>query len=159
MVREDLVSDVSRIIWDFREHHAPRFENANAALTTLLTNLREQRYEADPNMKYRKVVFLAHAVAGDVDRNLANLRSIVAKIHKSDFLVLPFVPYYADAVSLNDNDTHDRVRAIQNGHYILASGVVDELWLCGNYITPGMEAEKKLADRLGIPVIDKIGKL
>ena len=28
----------------------------------------------------------------------------------------------------------------------------DELWLCGDRISPGMAGEKELAERLGIPV-------
>lgn len=77
----------------------------------------------------------------------------------TDDMVVPFVPYYADIVSLDDNVPEERDRGIQNDTAILTSGIVDELWLTGDRISNGMQAEKDLAETFGITVIDKIGQL
>jgi hypothetical protein len=99
-----------------------------------------------------KIVYIAHAVGGNVSGNLADLRRIIRKINKGGDGVVPFAPYYADVVSLDDSDPADRARGIKNNIAILESGCVKELWLTGDVISPGMTEEVKLAERLGITV-------
>lgn len=106
-----------------------------------------------------KIVYIAHPISGDIEGNLADLRRIVRKINLEFPDVVPFVPYYADIVSLDDNVPWERERGINNDIAILKSGVVDEVWLTGERISNGMAAEKELAAKLGIPVYDFINKL
>lgn len=106
-----------------------------------------------------KIAYIAHPVGGDVENNLKDLRRIIAKINEDMRDVVPFCPYYADVVSLNDNDPTERAWGIMNAHTLLASGVVDELWLTGERISDGMDAERVLAIKKNIPVINMIGKL
>lgn len=105
-----------------------------------------------------KVCYIAHQIGGDVEANLADLRRIIRKINlTAGDWVMPFAPYYADVVSLDDSNPVERARGIRNGLAILESGIVQEVWLTGPRVSPGMQAEADTARRLGIPVIDFTG--
>jgi hypothetical protein len=102
-----------------------------------------------------KIVYIAHPIGGDVEANLADLRRIIRKINMEPGAgVVPFVPYYADVVSLDDNKPEERARGMENGRRILESGIVQEMWLTGDRISPGMMAERAIAETIGIPVVD-----
>lgn len=107
-----------------------------------------------------KICYIAHPISGDVEDNLTDIRRIVRKINiYGGPDIVPFVPYYVDTVAMNDRVPDERARGIKNGAAVLTSGVVDELWLTGKEISPGMAAEAKLAREKGIPVIDLTGLL
>lgn len=106
-----------------------------------------------------KIVYIAHPISGDIEGNLADLRRIVRKINLEFPDVVPFVPYYADIVSLDDIIPEERERGIKNDIAILKSGCVAKVWLTGERISNGMAAEKDLASEIGIPVYDFINKL
>jgi hypothetical protein len=106
-----------------------------------------------------KIVYIAHPISGDLEGNLSDLRRIVRKINLENANVVPFVPYYVDIVSLDDNNPEERARGITNDTAILRSGVVNEMWLTGPKISKGMQAEKEIADEMNIPVVDLIDKL
>lgn len=106
------------------------------------------------------ICYIAHPIGGDVEANLADLRRIVRKINlRGDRGIVPFVPYYADVVSLDDNAPDERDRGLKNQIAILRSGVVNQLWLTGDRISAGMEDERRLALELGIEVRNFIGQL
>lgn len=73
--------------------------------------------------------------------------------------IIPNAPYYADIVSLDDTVALERKRGIENDIALLESGMFKELWLTGDRISFGMSEEVKLAVKLGIPVIDYVGKI
>jgi hypothetical protein len=106
-----------------------------------------------------KIVYLAHPISGDVEANLEDLRRIVRNINLEHPDIVPFVPYYADIVSLNDNDPDERSRGIRNDFEIIDRGIPDELWLTGTKISFGMALEKDSAEKKGIPVVDMLNKL
>lgn len=107
-----------------------------------------------------KICYIAHPIGGDIENNLADLRRIVRKINLDAGIdIVPFVPYYADIVSMDDNIPSERQRGINNDTAILESGIVDQLWLTGPRLSAGMKAEKEIAERMGIPVHDFIGML
>lgn len=106
-----------------------------------------------------KIVYIAHPISGDIEGNLADLRRIVRKINLEYSDVVPFVPYYVDIVSLDDNNPKERARGIANDTAILKSGIVNEVWLTGHKLSKGMEAEVVVAIGLSIPVHDYINKL
>lgn len=107
-----------------------------------------------------KIVYIAHPIGGNVEENLSDLRRIVRLINLRSPDVVPFVPYYSDVVSLNDNIPEERGRGIKNDREILKRGrnFIDELWLTGERISDGMKAEATLAGILGITIKDYIGK-
>lgn len=105
-----------------------------------------------------KIVYIAHPIGGDVANNLADLRRIIRKINLETPNIVPFCPYYADVVSLDDNNPEERERGLRNDIALIKSGVVHEMWLTGKHVSAGMDMEKDLAMYLGIPVIDLTNK-
>lgn len=102
-----------------------------------------------------KVVYVAHPVGGDVKGNLAKIRRIVREINLKDETVVPFVPYYVDCVSMFDAVPEERARGFKNNKQLLQSGMVHELWLYGDRISPGMATEIEWAKEKGIPIKSK----
>jgi len=115
-----------------------------------------------------KIVYIAHAIGGDIEANLADLRRILRIINLNihplkvsigfDFSdVIPIVPYYADIVSLDDNNPEERSRGIENDKALIETGVFDELWLTGSKISFGMSCEVIMFEKLCKPVVNYIG--
>lgn len=93
-----------------------------------------------------RIVYIAHPVGGDPEGNLAKINEIVRDINLNEPDVLPFVPYYADVVAMDDNDPDQRARGIKNGHTLLKSmHQVKELRLYGNRLSEGMKDEVFIA--------------
>lgn len=106
-----------------------------------------------------KVCYIAHPISGNIEENLADIRRIVRRINLEQPDIVPFVPYYVDIVSLNDDVPAERERGIKNDVHIMTSGLVDEVWLTGTKISYGMKCEEAVANGLKIPVINLINKL
>lgn len=106
-----------------------------------------------------KLCYIAHPISGDIEANLADLRRIIRHINVNYPSVVPFAPYMADVLSMDDNIPEERERGIKNDIAILRSGVVNELWLTGDKISKGMATEVQREIELGIKVVDKIGEL
>lgn len=51
---------------------------------------------------------------------------------------------------LNDGDPEERSRGFRMGLRVLLA--CDELWLCGDHLSIGMQEEKEFAEKLGIPI-------
>jgi hypothetical protein len=101
-----------------------------------------------------KIAYIAHPIGGDPEGNLEKIRAIVRHINLTEFNTVPFVPYYADVVSHNEEDIEQRARGIRNDTEILTrSNVVDELRLYGETISHGMKAEIIIAIEQRIPII------
>lgn len=105
------------------------------------------------------IAYISHPIGGAIEQNLADLRRVIRRINLERLDVVPFAPYVADVVSLDDNVHQERMRGIANNRAILRSGIVHEVWLTGDRISAGMCHEMEMALELGIPVIDMIGKL
>ena len=99
------------------------------------------------------VVYIAHPIASDPQRNLQRLGTILRDInlHRPD--VVPFAHYYVDCCILDDCNPAERARGIVNDIELMSRGFIDEIWLYGDEISRGMEAEIWLAMGMGIPVI------
>jgi hypothetical protein len=106
-----------------------------------------------------KIAYIAHPISGDVQANLADLRRIVRKINLQYRNVLPFVPYYVDIVSMNDEIQEERERGLQNDVEIIKRKMPDELWLTGEKVSQGMIIERDAAIAAGIPVYNYINQL
>jgi hypothetical protein len=103
-----------------------------------------------------RIVYIAHPIGGDVAANMRHLREVLRRINHRYTDVVPFCPYYADVVSLDDHDPDDRARGLRNREAVIRSGMVDECWLTGGKLTAGMLREIEMFDELGIPVIDHL---
>lgn len=84
--------------------------------------------------------------------NLKKIEAIGRQINLEEPNVVPFAPYYFDCIALDDNNTAERRRGIRNDHYLLSSGIVDELRLYGDRISAGMASEIKVAINCGIKI-------
>lgn len=102
-----------------------------------------------------KIVYIAHPISGDIAGNLEKIRQIVRQINLQYSDVVPFAPYWVDCHALDDNDPEERKRGIANGQEFFLRKVIDEVWLFGDRISGGMQAEIDLANSLGIPVVNK----
>lgn len=100
-----------------------------------------------------KIAYIVHPIAGDVYGNIEKILAIVKQINLTRPDVVPFAPYIADVLAMDDNDSAQRERGIDNDIAILGSGIVNELWIYGSKISAGMQAEIELATSMGIPVI------
>lgn len=104
--------------------------------------------------KKKKIAYIAHPIGGNVEANLASLRHVVRIINLTEPDTVPFCPYYADVVSLDDNVPHERERGIENDIAVLTRpGMVDELRLYGPCLSKGMKQEVITARNMGIPIV------
>lgn len=100
-----------------------------------------------------KIAYIVHPIAGDVHGNVQKILEIVKGINRTRSNVVPFAPYIADVLVLDDDDAGQRSRGIGNDMAILKSGIVNELWVYGPRISGGMKAEIELAFELNIPIV------
>jgi hypothetical protein len=101
-----------------------------------------------------RIAYIAHPIGSDVEANLASLRQIIKEINNTEPFVIPFCPYYADVVSIGDDDPISRARGLRNALCLLIRhGLVDELRLYGSGITKGMREEVLIAINMEIPII------
>ena len=93
-------------------------------------------------------VYIASPLSGDVKRNLQFARQACRYAISEE--MTPFCPHLLYTQMLDDSDPEERQLGIDLGNRMLR--LCDELWLCGDWISPGMAGEKEMAERLGIPV-------
>jgi hypothetical protein len=105
-----------------------------------------------------KVAYIAHPISGDVEKNIEKILDIIRHTNLTHPGIIPFAPYIPDCICMDDSIPAERERGIANDVGLFHKGFIDELWLCGDRISYGMEAEKRLAEQLGIPVINMITK-
>lgn len=104
-------------------------------------------------MKNLKVVYIAHPISGDIPGNLEKIKGIVRELNLTRDDIVPFAPYWLDCHALDDTIPEERARGIKNDTELLNRGFIDEIWLFGHTISKGMEAEIRLAFKLGITVV------
>ena len=95
-----------------------------------------------------QLVYVASPLSGNVAQNLYVARQACRYAIAQG--ITPFAPHLLYPQMLNDNDPAERQLGIDMGNQMLE--LCDELWLCGDRISPGMEGERKLAEESGIPV-------
>jgi len=93
------------------------------------------------------VVYIAHPLRGDWEANLERAREYVDLALR--FGYAPLAPYLMGA-HLDDEITRDRMIGIRWDIAVLRR--CDEMWLCGDRISEGMEAELAEAERLGLVI-------
>ena len=102
-----------------------------------------------------KLVYIAHAygLAPEVNgkRVIAWIRW--AAIHMK---VLPICPWYATVLALEDKNIEERKMGILINEVIISR--CDELWLCGEFVTAGMQLERQYAREHGIKTLNFTGR-
>lgn len=97
-----------------------------------------------------KVVFIAHPIRGDIKANIESVLDILRKNHTKE--TLPFAPYITALQYLDDNVSEQRDLGIAVNKEFFTRKAIDELWLCGEYISSGMKEEVAWSLENGIPV-------
>jgi len=99
-----------------------------------------------------KIVYIAHQVGGDVEANMKAILAICNKIHRENSDIIPFAPYLVACQYLSNDMVEERELGIQANIEFFKRKTMDEVWLCGPTISPGMKQEIKLAEKYGIPI-------
>ncbi len=81
------------------------------------------------------------------------LIEIVAHINRNEPDVVPFAPYVVDCLALNDDNPEERKKGMANNKTLLESGIVEEIRLYGNILSPGMIEEVIIALWNGITIV------
>ncbi len=97
-----------------------------------------------------KLVYIASPLSGDTEQNILFARQ--ACRYAIACGNTPFAPHLIYPQILDDNDPSERRLGLDMGNRMLE--LCDELWLCGEHISPGMEGEREFARELGIPVLE-----
>ena len=100
-----------------------------------------------------KIAYIAHPISGDVPGNLEKIRQIVRRINLEEPRVVPFAPYWVDCHALVDTVPAERVRGIKNNYEYFRRGVIDELRVYGDKISPGIQGEIDAARKHNIPIV------
>ena len=99
-------------------------------------------------MTERKLVYIASPYAGDVQENILAAQNACRYAMAQG--AVPIAVHLMYPQFLDDGSPEDREAGLQMGIRVLKA--CDELWLCGNRISAGMQRELDAAARLGIPI-------
>lgn len=102
----------------------------------------------------KKIVYIAHPISGDVEKNLASLQKIYKDVTFQDTSVVPFIPYLATVYALDNNDPIQKAEGFSHNRALFLSGAIDELWVYG--MSEGVQQEIDWATELNIPVVSKL---
>ena len=95
-----------------------------------------------------KIIYIASPYAGDVDINVEFARCACRYcVEQGD---TPLAVHLIYPQLYNDRDPEQRQTGMRLGRHVLTK--CDEMWVCGDTISPGMAAEIAEAGKLGIPV-------
>jgi hypothetical protein len=106
-----------------------------------------------------KVIYICHPVSNDVAGNLEKIKAIAREINLTEANVCPIAPYTLELSCLSDSDRFERNRGVRNGIELIERKIFDELWLFGDFISPGMRFEIMKCNELGIPVVPKSAEI
>ena len=99
-----------------------------------------------------KLVYISSPYAGDIQHNTETARRYCrAAVNRG---VIPYAPHLLFPLWMNDNDPAQRKLATQMGLEMIDR--VDELWVCGETVSAGMQAEIEYAEAHSIPVIKQL---
>lgn len=102
----------------------------------------------------KPITYICHPISSDPAANLIKLKHIYRTLSLQDEVV-PFIPYVATVVALDDSVHHERSIGFSHNEAIFRSGIIDQLFLYGTHISAGMRIEIGWARELNIPVIPK----
>lgn len=99
-------------------------------------------------MKQDKLIYIASPYAGDVEANMAFAKA--ACRYAMEQGCTPIAVHLLYPQLLNDAVPTEREAGIRMGLRVLEA--CDELWLCGERLSTGMQVELDAAKRMEIPV-------
>lgn len=92
-----------------------------------------------------KKVYICSPFSGDVENNIRKAREYCRNAIEQD--CLPIAPHLLYPQILDDNNPKERKLGIQMGLEIL--DICDEIWVCGDIISNGMQNEIEYAESVG----------
>ena len=98
--------------------------------------------------RFKPLVYICSPYAGDVETNTENAKRYCRFAYGSN--AIPLAPHLLYPQFLNDADEDEREDGLFMGLVLL--GKCRELWVFGDKITAGMEAEISKAKKIHIPV-------
>ena len=99
-------------------------------------------------MTERKLIYIASPYAGDVEKNIEFARA--ACRYCIEMGNTPLAVHLLYPLLLDDNDPVQREVGLSLGRHVLNH--CDEVWMCGDDVSPGMRSELETARELSIPV-------
>ncbi|WP_395073851.1 helix-turn-helix domain-containing protein [Flavobacterium sp.] len=157
-IRKELLLTTTVIGDFFNRDHSTITYNYTTAKNHIETNV-SLRFKANKiqevinDLNFDKIVYVAHPVSGDVKGNIEKILAIVREINLTEKNVVPFVPYLADVMAMNDDEPEERRKGISNNICYLQSGIVKELRVYGDFISKGVAEEIAIARQYKIPVV------
>lgn len=106
----------------------------------------------------QKIIYIAHPIGGNVQGNIHKVLAIIRHINLTEPDVVPFAPYIADCLIMDDGHPGERQRGIANDTALIKAGFIHACRLYGDRISPGMQAEKELFESMGVPVVSYIAE-
>ena len=100
------------------------------------------------------ITYIAHPISSDPAGNLIKLQGIYRELALQNEVV-PFIPYVATVVALDDALPEERAIGFTHNEAIFRSGCIGQIYLYGDHISKGMAIEIGWARELNIPVIPK----
>ena len=102
----------------------------------------------------RKIIYIAHPIAGDIQGNIKRVLEICRQVHTK--AIIPVAPYILSLQYLNDEVKRDRRLGVDAGLEYFYRRYIEELWLFGDKISQGMIREITCALKVrGIPIFAK----
>lgn len=95
-----------------------------------------------------KLIYVASPYAGDIEKNVAFAKEASRFVMNSGHAF--FAPHLLYPAILDDGVPEERALGMEMGTAVLSK--CDELWVFGERVSAGMQAEIAEAQRLGIPV-------
>lgn len=99
-------------------------------------------------MTERKLVYIASPYAGDVHENILVAQNACRYAMAQG--AVPIAVHLMYPQFLDDGSPEDREAGLQMGIRVLKA--CDELWLCGDRVSAGMQRELDAAVQMGIPI-------
>lgn len=98
----------------------------------------------------KKLVYICSPLKGDIENNIKRANTYCRRALEFD--AIPLAPHTIFTQFLDDNVDSERKMGMLMGLKLLS--LVDELWICGPYISQGMQVEIDLALHKGVKVVD-----
>ena len=104
--------------------------------------------EKEKRKRFKPIVYICSPYAGDVETNTANAKRYCRFAYRSN--AIPIAPHLLYPQFLNDADPDEREDGLFMGLVLL--GKCRELWVFGENISSGMQAEITKAKSRNMPV-------
>lgn len=101
-------------------------------------------------MKNKQIIYIAHAIGGDVKNNLSKINDIYHRLLKSESFI-PFAPYVQLFQHLDDDIPCQRELGMSINKEFFKRKAFDEMVIYGHVVSKGVEKEIEWCKEFGIP--------